>query len=123
MQRTLFRLSGLAFAFWTTGCCLCDAPYDYCGPTFMGGPGEECVTGARMNSAFNPMPGAWGGDVVQEAAEPQSVLQPQSDEPGDTAPQAMPPDMQSPMPMPTAPRAPVPTTTQGPRARSVSVER
>ncbi len=119
MQRPLLRLSGLALFFWATGCCLCDAPYDYCGPTFMGG---DCVTDARMNSAFNPMPGPGTGEIVH-AHEPQSVLESQSGEQTDTAPQATPSDIPSPTPMPTAPRAPVPTTTQGPRGRSVSADR
>src|SRR5687767_12548668 len=122
MQRTMFRMSALALAFWATGCCMCDAPYDYCGPTYCGGPCDYCAD-ARFNSAFNPMPGPWTGEAVQDAPQPQSVLQQHGDEPTDMSPQAAPTDIPDPMPMPTAPRAPVPTTTQGPRTRAVSVER
>jgi hypothetical protein len=47
---------------------MCDAPYDYCGPTYHGDPCEYCAD-ARMNSAFTPFPYVGG----TEEAAPQSM--------------------------------------------------
>jgi hypothetical protein len=108
MRRKLLLLAGLSLSFLATGCCLCDAPYDYCGPTFLGGPCEECVTDARMNSVFTPYPGALPGEVAQDGLAPQSVLQPRGESGGSAFP---PPDVESPKPPAT--------TTQSPRMRSM----
>lgn len=34
------------------GCCMCDAPHDYCYPTYAGECGDHCRTHERINSAF-----------------------------------------------------------------------
>jgi hypothetical protein len=122
MHRKFFSLSGLGLAFWAAGCCMCDAPYDYCGPTFLGGPCTECVTDARMNSVFNPYPDAYYGDVVPGPPVEQSVLQP-AGQPPVPDPNAPTPDVEAPAPMPDAPSALPPTTTQGPSSRAISLPR
>lgn len=121
MHRKLLLLSGLILALHSSGCCMCDAPYDYCGPTFLGGPCEECLPDARMNSAFTPYPGPLAGEVIHEGSVPQSVLQPADP---DASPVPGSPEMETPMQAPAPlPGSLPPSTTQGPRARSVSVER
>lgn len=57
----LRRFSAPLLACLTTlslGCCMCDAPYDYCYPPYAGGGcGDHCRTHERINSAFTgPMP-------------------------------------------------------------------
>jgi hypothetical protein len=51
------RLAGIALgclvSFFSTGCCMCAAPYDYCAPTYTGQRGEDCRPHARVNSAFS----------------------------------------------------------------------
>ncbi len=37
-----------------TGCTMCASPYDYCGPTFTGQPGEPCCPDARAGSILSP---------------------------------------------------------------------
>lgn len=123
MHCKLLRLAGLSLAFWATGCCMCDAPYDYCGPTFLGGPCEECVTDARMNSAFTPYPGPLAGEVVHDGYTEQSVLEP-AGPPSGAPPAAQAPDVESPMAPPMSPPPPPsrslpPSTTQ----RSIKIER
>src|SRR5947207_8952264 len=49
-------LLGCLASFFTAGCCMCAAPYDYCAPTFTGQPGEDCRPHARVNSAFSCAP-------------------------------------------------------------------
>lgn len=112
MHRKLLKAAGMGLAVWTTGCCMCDAPYDYCGPTFLGGPCEYWTVDARVNSAFTPHPGLYHGEYVEGDVPPQSVLQsPEADAPTDSLePPPMPPPQPSPSP-----------TTQAPRARSISV--
>ncbi len=51
-----------------SGCCVCRAPYDYCGPTFSGC-GDECWSHARAGSAFT-------GARVQPEPEPMPVAPP-----------------------------------------------
>ena len=126
MHRKLFLLAGVGIISWTTGCCMCDAPYDYCGPTFLGGPCGECVTDARMNSVFNPYPTPYAaGPIIEGPDGPidQPVLQ-QTNEP--PAPPNATPDVEAPAPapVPAAPPMTLPrSTTQAPRARSVSTPR
>lgn len=124
MHRKLFLLSGLSLVLWGAGCCMCDAPYDYCGPTFLGGPCTECVTDARMNSVFNPYPGPFVGEVVPGGPPDQSVLQ-ESGEPN-AAPADAQPDVEAPPPMPAVPATPrtlPPNTTQVPHSPADSIQR
>jgi hypothetical protein len=61
MARTCLALGVLALGLISTGCCMCDAPYDYCGPVYTGGPcGPCCLENERIGSAFTG-PYAMGG--------------------------------------------------------------
>jgi hypothetical protein len=125
MHRKLLLPAGLSLVFWATGCCLCDAPYDYCGPTFLGGPCEECVTDARMNSVFDPYPGPLGGEVIHEGPYQHSVLDAAGPQPV-PPPADQSPDVDAPMSPPGPPPGPSPlppSTTQAPRGRSIKIER
>lgn len=37
-------------AGWSSGCTMCQSPYDYCGPTFVGGCGDCCNPDERLGS-------------------------------------------------------------------------
>ena len=117
MHSKLLLLAALAVIGSGAGCCMCDAPYDYCGPTFLGAPGEECVTDARMNSVFTPYPGPPAGHVVHGPPMESVLQQPSSDE----AP-AMGTPVEAPMNQPLQPAIP-PSMTQGPPTRAVSTGR
>jgi hypothetical protein len=137
MHRQLAAWAALSLIASAAGCCMCDAPYDYCGPTFLGRPGEECVTDARMNSAFTPyvpfvaVSGevVEGGVVAPEAVEPGTPSGADESSPSDVPPQQSPAnglelDPRTPSVPAPAPRASEPTTTtQGPRGRPVSLRR
>jgi hypothetical protein len=43
----------IGLALISTGCCMCDSPYDYCGPTFLGECGEPCMCHERYGSAIS----------------------------------------------------------------------
>ncbi len=72
MKRVLAGVM-LAVLLWSTGsgCCMCRAPYDYCGPTFSGC-GDACWSHERMGSAFTSYaPGEPEGEPAEAApAEP-----------------------------------------------------
>ena len=116
MYRTRLKMSGLAIAFWATGCCMCDAPYDYCNPTFLGGPCDECVIDARRNSAFTPFPGPWVAPLIPPPPQ-QSALQPSGEQPQpmETSPSDMPAPAGAPMPEEPMPGRIPRSTTQTPR--------
>lgn len=55
MRRAYLALSALGAMMLTLpslGCTQCASPYDYCGPTYLGGPGELCDSRARAGSIF-----------------------------------------------------------------------
>lgn len=55
MQRALLTcgIAGLLALSW--GCSMCGHPYDYCSPTFSGGPcGGNCDTRTRSGSILGP---------------------------------------------------------------------
>jgi hypothetical protein len=53
MTRTSLAIGALTLALFSAGCCMCDAPYDYCGPVYTGGPcGPCCLENERIGSAF-----------------------------------------------------------------------
>ena len=83
MHRTLTAWAGLGLLTLASGCCMCDAPYDYCGPTFLAAPGEECVCDARVNSAFTPYLPVDGYGLIEGALPPGAV-------PGPVPPGAVP---------------------------------
>lgn len=66
----LRRISAPLLACLTTlslGCCMCDAPYDYCYPPYAGdGCGDRCRTHERINSAFT-------GPVLAEGEHYESL--------------------------------------------------
>ena len=107
---------------------MCDAPYDYCGPTFLARPGEECVSDARMNSAFTPsMPYVAGQPVeVVEGVVDETMLESSPSDVPRLQPEAgARPDLQpqSPAAPTPAPQGSDPTTTQTQRDRPVSLRR
>jgi hypothetical protein len=71
------RLAAVVLAclmFFSTGCCMCAAPYDYCAPTYTGRCGEDCRPHARVNSAFSGY-GPGGGEPTLAVDEGQIEMQ------------------------------------------------
>lgn len=131
MHCKLIAWAGLLFAACSAGCCMCDAPYDYCGPTFLAEPGQDCYCDARMNSVFTPYAPYGGngeyydgeyveGDAMHAPQVPTPAGPPDDGSPSD-APTNV-PNMQPPAP-PTVPIAPQPGTTQTHRSRPVAFRR
>lgn len=118
MHRKLLLLTALTFGL-ATGCCMCDAPYDYCGPLFQGGPYDDCAPDARMNSVFMPYAGPYGDGHVEEGAVPHSIVQPPEQV---STPDPAPPssEMETAPEQPTVPRQLAPNMTRDPRFRSIS---
>ena len=86
MYRTLFAWGILGLIAVTSGCAMCDHPYDYCGPLFTGGCDGECCVGPRAGSIR-----AMGGpDVPYYEEAPPAEVMPYYDQAGRpvTAPQA-----------------------------------
>jgi hypothetical protein len=82
MQLALLPLSLCLFA---SGCCLCQHPYDCCGPVC----GQEHYCFARRASAFSDMPyGEYGeyGEYVQEPEEVPSTRTKPAPSPDDPPP-------------------------------------
>lgn len=133
MHRPWFLLAGLGLSTLAAGCCMCDAPYDYCGPTFLARPGEECVSDARMNSAFTPyVPYAVGHptEVIEGVppgatfeAAPAEAGRTEADSPSDAMPRpTFEPTAPTPAPAPAAGGLD-PMTTRAPMGRPVSLRR
>jgi hypothetical protein len=118
MHRKLLLLFGVTLGLSGAGCCMCDAPYDYCGPLFQGGC-DDCAPDARMNSAFAPYGGPYGGG--HEPA-PHAIVQPAEQVPA-PEPAAPATEMQTPPEQPMTPRQLAPNMTRDPRFRSISTER
>ena len=63
-----------------SGCTICDAPHDYCGPTQNGQCGGGCDFLYRENSAFTGMSGVTMSEgeptLVDESIEESARLQP-----------------------------------------------
>jgi len=71
MSRTLLAWSLLGLVVVSSGCAMCDSPYDYSGPT--AGPGESCNPMARSGSILSPSlsPVAYeGAEGVIEGGQP-----------------------------------------------------
>ena len=56
MHRFLLVLTAFALAAPSIGCQLCSNPFDYCGPTSIGGRFEPCNPCARAGSILAPGP-------------------------------------------------------------------
>ena len=54
MNRFLLVLTAFALAAPSIGCRLCANPYDYCGPTSIGGRFQPCEACARAGSILAP---------------------------------------------------------------------
>ena len=50
MYRTTCVLALLVMVAMAGGCTMCAHPFDYCGPMFTGGCGEQCIPNARAGS-------------------------------------------------------------------------
>jgi hypothetical protein len=131
MHRSWLLLAVVPLTTLAAGCCMCDAPYDYCGPTFLARPGEECCSDVRMNSAFTPYP-AYVDVPVEGMIEGVAPAVPGEASPSDAPPNpahAMPPDGTQPNVGPGVPsvNSPAPaeseSTTAAPRNRPVSLRR
>jgi hypothetical protein len=73
MARTSLACVVLALGLMSMGCCMCDAPYDYCGPVYTGGPcGPCCLENERIGSAFTGpyategMPGEYFDETMMD---------------------------------------------------------
>ena len=86
MYRTALALAAVGLIAFSSGCTMCCSPYDYCGPTFTGGPGESCCPSARAGSVLS-------GGIVEptlEAEIPPDQIISVTDEKVDQAQQAGP---------------------------------
>ena len=54
MLRSMFALAAACLVALTAGCSMCAHPYDYCGPTFTGEAGQQCMPNARACSILSP---------------------------------------------------------------------
>ncbi|MBN1908969.1 MAG: hypothetical protein JW818_04455 [Pirellulales bacterium] len=88
MSRVLFALIAVGLIAGATGCTMCAHPYDYCGPTFMGGCGEQCDPDYVAGSILSGAPTAAQGEetIVSEELMPvpeeeygPRLLEPQED--------------------------------------------
>lgn len=138
MHRKLLLLAVVPLTTLAAGCCMCDAPYDYCGPTFLARPGEECCSDVRMNSAFAPYPvyaGPPEGVVIEGVAPatpgtPNATEMPEEASPSDTPRPTLPPDTQVPSVRSNEPSVSAPISTEAetaaspsPRGRPISFRR
>ena len=74
----MLRLSAPLLACLTTlslGCCMCDAPDDYCYPTYSGDCGDHCRTHERINSMFTG-PALAEGEYHEMPSSIDSSVQP-----------------------------------------------
>ena len=76
-------LLGLMLAFITSGaigCTTCYTPFDHCGPTYTGAPGESCCAPRRssiLDFGYGAHPGEYSveygrGEVVEETVMPEA---------------------------------------------------
>jgi hypothetical protein len=99
-------------ALGLSGCCLCDQPYDECGPVL----GEEHYGCVRKGSAFSDYP---AGRVIYEPAPGETIPPP----PGPSEPEVYPgPTNGRPAPPPPPP-PPSSTTRKKSSSRSALVPR
>ncbi len=93
MVRTRLVLALSLLACAAAGCTMCQSPYDYCGPTFTGQPGEPCCPDARAGSILSPpLDAASEGEIKpsetptaiekQPSPTPAAEPKPQPDSPG-----------------------------------------
>ena len=75
MVRTVLACSLAALLALTAGCRMCAHPYDYCGPTYTGAPGESCDAKARRGSILSSPTGAF----TVAAADAEAVVEPADD--------------------------------------------
>ena len=83
MQRALLTWVTVGLLAFLTGCAVCSAPYDYCGPTFTGGDcGGNCDPRLRSGSILAPadMPVGPGemsdGPVITQEMVPGQMMGP-----------------------------------------------
>ena len=67
MSRVCYFAAVVALSALSSGCCMCDAPYDYCGPTFLGDDCDQCMTDERVGSVLS---GSHMGEVVYDEGMP-----------------------------------------------------
>lgn len=79
MSRTWIAGVIVALAAFSSGCCMCSAPYDYCGPTYTGCDDVPCLIDERVGSAFN----GWY-DAEQAGYEEEVHEQPETNAPAPT---------------------------------------
>ena len=65
MRRLLLGLMLAFVAGGATGCTTCYTPFDHCGPTYTGAPGETCCA-PRRSSILDYGYGAYGGEYDVE---------------------------------------------------------
>jgi hypothetical protein len=59
-----------------TGCTMCAHPFDYCGPTYTGDCGEQCIPNARAGSICSGYSGCSSCGHTVAAGEVNPQLQP-----------------------------------------------
>ena len=76
MYRATCAIALLVLLAMATGCTMCAHPYDYCGPTFTGGCGEQCIPNARAGSICSGSSGCSSCGHTVAAGEVNPQLQP-----------------------------------------------
>jgi len=69
MYRAICALALLATVAMASGCTMCAHPFDYCGPMFTGGCGEQCDPNARAGSVCSHTTGCTTCGTSVAAAE------------------------------------------------------
>ena len=74
----------------SSGCCMCNAPYDYCGPVYADYVDDPCMLideryGSAFSGAYADQPASYEGEVVSEESG-YSVQQAPASPPPNTAP-------------------------------------
>ena len=80
MRRLTFGLMLAMITSSAVGCTTCYTPFDHCGPTYTGAPGETCCA-PRRGSILDVGYGVYGeyavqygpGDVIDEATMPEAT--------------------------------------------------
>jgi hypothetical protein len=75
MSRHWLRLLAVSSLLAASGCAMCQSPYDYCPPTFLGpkcpGAGDPCFLAERAGSILAPAPVAPIGHPTEAGLEVQ----------------------------------------------------
>ena len=100
MMRALSAWALAGICIVSAGCAVCASPYDECGPTFLGGCDEHCVTDDRAGSIISGHAGAYASaatptpaaDPAEEVTRPEPIpdpgMQQSPEEPPPPAPPA-----------------------------------